>query len=417
MKDFLSEWGGAVFFFLTIIFMVFLWNASIEGSFPINPSSEDDLYYIGPYVEEKIDSDDRESISDILKTLNQVDVKYEVGKVKMTIPSEFVLSTTQEDADTEAEENGYDSAGLNNDGSITYVMSKDKYRETLSNIEKEIDSSLDDMVRSYDLPDVTIISVNGIYTDYTITTKNAVTDDTDAESVISFYEKSCKYAAYSGAIINNIHIDFVNEETGRIIDSYDSDDKKKHIKYVGSEEADKSGDEIFAILDTLNKGNVKKEMSDVKMTLPPEFVSVTTQEEADIKTRENGYQSAKLNADGSVTYVMTRIVHERTLDKVEKDIDLALNSMVGSEALPDVTKITVNGIYTKYSITTTNEELSSDEILSLATFYTYSCKYAAYSGEKVDNIHIDFVNEETGDVIDSFDSRTAGKQPAILKEN
>ena len=335
----------------------------------------------------------------------------------MTLPHQYTDSTTQEEVDAEVIENGFISGMLNRDGSVTFTMQRMKHKELLKEIEKKIDTSLDKMVGSDDLPDVSKITVNGIYTDYTITTKNIAPSPAEIASVLDFYSITCKYALYSGESIRNIHIDFINEKTERIIDSYDSNDKGKHIKYAGTNETEKTEEEIFKNLNILDKINVENGLYDVKMTLPPEFVSVSTQDEADKKAKENGYESAILNSDGSATCTLSKITYKRTLKRIEKEIDNALNSMIKSKDFPDITKITVNGIYTNYVITTTNNGISSADLYSALSYFTYSCMYAAYSGENVENIHIDFVNEKSGKTIDSFDSSTAGKQAHFYKGN
>ena len=41
-------------------------------------------------------------------------------------------------------------------------------------------------------------------------------------------------------------------------------------------------------------------------------------------------------------------------------------------------------------------------------FYTYGGMYAIFNGETVDNIHVDFVNTDTGEVISSANSSDMG---------
>ena len=53
-------------------------------------------------------------------------------------------------------------------------------------------------------------------------------------------------------------------------------------------------------------------------------------------------------------------------------------------------------------------ELGLSESMSTLIFYMCGGMYASFSGEAVDNIHVDFVNEETGEVIQSADSKNLG---------
>ena len=64
--------GVFISFILAISFMVIILNSSKASTYPVYPSSTDDLYYLGFYKEETIPSGDNENINEILKALNQV---------------------------------------------------------------------------------------------------------------------------------------------------------------------------------------------------------------------------------------------------------------------------------------------------------------------------------------------------------
>jgi len=115
--------------------------------------------------------------------------------------------------------------------------------------------------------------------------------------------------------------------------------------------------------------------------------------------------SATLNDDGSVTYVMTAKEHKELMKTLEENIDETLEGMVGSDDYPNITSIEHNDDYTKFTVETESEELSEAESFSILTYYILGGCYNAYNGTEVSNIHVDFVSADSGDVIDSADSK------------
>lgn len=73
--------------------------------------------------------------------------------------------------------------------------------------------------------------------------------------------------------------------------------------------------------------SVDKNLLTVDVTIPKSFFEdlgeggVPTQAELDAEAKEAGYKSAKLNSDGSVTYTMSKKVHEEVLNEMKSAID------------------------------------------------------------------------------------------------
>lgn len=158
-------------------------------------------------------------------------------------------------------------------------------------------------------------------------------------------------------------------------------------------------------LEAIGNVDVDENLIDVTITIPSDIIGEVTQEELDESTKNKGYKSATLNEDGSVTYVMTKKQHKELLSVISEEIDKGTSELVGSDILPDVTSITANDNYTLFTITTKNSETSISEVYSVATFYSFGGMYSAFSGEDIDNIHVDFINAESGELIESYDSK------------
>lgn len=176
-----------------------------------------------------------------------------------------------------------------------------------------------------------------------------------------------------------------------------------------TEEPDASEEsEDLSELDSLGDIEVEKELFDVNITLPAEYVGDTTQEELDASAEEYGYKIV-LNEDGSATYTMTKSQHKQFLADYKETLNSALQEMVGSEDYPNVTAISANDNFTEFTVTTTSTELDLNESFSVMAFYMYGGIYNIFTGESVDNIHVDFVNADSGEIISSSDSAEAGE--------
>ena len=96
------------------------------------------------------------------------------------------------------------------------------------------------------------------------------------------------------------------------------------------------------------------------------------------------------------------------LQVYQEQYDTTLSDMVGSEDYPNFTDIKANSDFTNFTVTTTSTELDLTDSISIMGFYMYGGMYAIFNGTKADNIHVDFVNAESGEIISSSDSSDIG---------
>lgn len=153
---------------------------------------------------------------------------------------------------------------------------------------------------------------------------------------------------------------------------------------------------------------VEDNLFDVTITLPADFSEGVTQESLDASTQLGKFHSAVLNADGTVTYTMSKTQHKKMLQEMSDSIRQSLSEMIQSADYPNITGIEANDDFTQFKVTTTSTELSLNESFSVMAFYMQGGYYGAFSGNKPDNIHVDFINTNTGAVISSADSKDAG---------
>lgn len=164
-----------------------------------------------------------------------------------------------------------------------------------------------------------------------------------------------------------------------------------------------NGEEISENLDALGDINVDERIFDVNLTIPAEYVGDATQEDLDQQAAEYGYKVTK-NDDGTATYTMTKTQHKKILDDMANSINSTLSEYVNSGDYPNITNITANENFTSYTITTKSTEPDMNESLLPMALYVQSGVYFIFAGEDVDNVHVDFVNADTGETISSLDS-------------
>ena len=169
-----------------------------------------------------------------------------------------------------------------------------------------------------------------------------------------------------------------------------------------------SADDGLEQLEAIGDVDVDKGVFNVTITVPKDFIGDTTQEKLDESAKEKGYKSATLNDDGSVTYVMTKAQHEEMLSGIRESIDKSLSAMIGSDDYPNITNVEHNDNYTSFTITTKNEEPDLTESFSVMALYMFGGMYGIFAGEEVDNVHVDFKNADSGEIISSADSKDMG---------
>lgn len=158
-------------------------------------------------------------------------------------------------------------------------------------------------------------------------------------------------------------------------------------------------------LESLGNIDVNDNIFDVKLTIPAKFLENKTQEELDAITKKEGYKEITLNEDGTATYVMTKNQHKKLLKEMSDTINEALQDMVNSEDYQSITDIKVNDNFTDFTITTTHEELDLNESMVILSLYMYGGMYSIFEGKEVDNIHVSYVNAETGNIISESNSK------------
>ncbi len=161
-------------------------------------------------------------------------------------------------------------------------------------------------------------------------------------------------------------------------------------------------------LEAIGQFDVDRGLMNVTLTIPAEFAEGITQEDIDQAVWSDKCKSAKINSDGSVTYVLTKAQHEAMLVEVADSINQGLADIVESGDYPDITSITANDDFSVFTVTTTSDQISLGDSIAVLGLYMYGGMYAVFNGKPVDNIRVDYVNAYTGEIIGSANSDDLG---------
>lgn len=154
-----------------------------------------------------------------------VEVDEGVFTVTITVNGDYVGEKTQEELDALRQEKEYKSITLNDDGSVTYVMTKNQHRELLSGIEETINKGIDEICSSADYPGIDAITAGEEYKEFTVRLNTADLGYREMFSAVVLYGYGLIYNAYLEDGADNIHVTFINN-AGEIIEEANSRDMK-----------------------------------------------------------------------------------------------------------------------------------------------------------------------------------------------
>ena len=147
------------------------------------------------------------------------------------------------------------------------------------------------------------------------------------------------------------------------------------------------------------------DLEPVSFTVPSEYLDEKrTHADYDAEAAEYGFASATLNADRSVSYVMTKGQHREMLARLAEEIDKALSNMTASGEYPNFVSITHNEGFTEFKVVSRASQLNENELSASWAITHFSELYAAFAGGSEGNCHIDYVNEKDGEVFGVGDS-------------
>lgn len=203
---------------LLALAMLFSLAACGKGTTATQPAPEDET---GAVTQSKAPADDASDA----ETVGSVAVDEGLFDVTLSIPAAFAdEDKTQADYDAMAKEAGYKSITLNDDGSLTYVMTKAQHKDMMDQMAAEFQKQLDEMCGSENYPNFVSIKAESNFSSFEIVTKSEELDLAESFSVLAFYMLSGMYNAFNGTQVENCKVTFINEASGAVIQEANSAD-------------------------------------------------------------------------------------------------------------------------------------------------------------------------------------------------
>ena len=142
--------------------------------------------------------------------------------VEITMPATFFEEETEESIKASAEENGFDNCTVNEDGSVTYKMSKAKHKEMLAEMKTSIDESIADMLNGEEAVESFVkIEYADDLSKFDVYVDPATYTEWDSFYALAFYIYGAYYQAFEGKDMDSIDVvvNFINNETNETVSS------------------------------------------------------------------------------------------------------------------------------------------------------------------------------------------------------
>lgn len=156
---------------------------------------------------------------DELSKIGDIEVENGILTVSITLPAEYMEGVTQEQLDA-GKGTTYQSATLNDDGSVTYKMTKQQHREMLKSMSDSVDQSMQELIDD-DNYTITGITHNDDYTVFDVTLEGTEVGFADSFTSMVFYMYGGMYGIFSGTETDHVVVNLLDPD-GNVIESYDS---------------------------------------------------------------------------------------------------------------------------------------------------------------------------------------------------
>lgn len=171
--------------------------------------------------EEKRSSEEQQFEADKqeLEALGDVEVNNGILTVSITIPATYENDVTQESLDQGAGDT-YMTAKLNEDGSVTYKMTKPQHALMLKTLLEGIDSASKEMIDNEQYA-FTEIKHNADCTQFDVTLSTTEVGIYEAFAAMAFYVYGGMYGIFSGHPADKVIVNYY-DPSGNLIESGDS---------------------------------------------------------------------------------------------------------------------------------------------------------------------------------------------------
>ena len=142
--------------------------------------------------------------------------------VTVVIPTVYEEVKTQEEADRIREKNGYKSVVLEENGSLTIVMTKSQHDELIRDFRTSVDKGISEIIGAGGGSSIEKIEYNEDYSVFTVTVTEEEIGVIERQAADELIMYGALYHVYTGNDADRIRVDYVNAKSGEIIETADS---------------------------------------------------------------------------------------------------------------------------------------------------------------------------------------------------
>ena len=126
-------------------------------------------------------------------------LKFDKDNAILTLPKKFFEEQTEEEIREDADGEEIKEVEINDDGSVTYTLSKERHKEIVDDFKTEIDQAVEDIQNDEDYPSIKKIEMKNDYAAYDIYVDRTTFENSmDMLATITLYIGSSYYQGFSG---------------------------------------------------------------------------------------------------------------------------------------------------------------------------------------------------------------------------
>ena len=157
---------------------------------------------------------------DRLSAIGDVQVENGIMTVSLTVPADLAQNITQETIDAGIGTQ-YQAASRNEDGSITYKMTKAQHQAMLEQLAISFDNGLQEMINDDGTYTIANITRNDNFTVFDITLDGAEPSMSDSFAAFGLYMYGGMYGVFNGSRPEHVIVNYF-DSNGNLIESGDS---------------------------------------------------------------------------------------------------------------------------------------------------------------------------------------------------
>ena len=139
--------------------------------------------------------------------------------VEVTVPASFLEGEDIDSVIAQAKEDGIKDVKKNDDGSVTYKMTKAQHKEMMQEMKASVTGYVDELINDEDFASIKDVEYNKDFSKFTVTVdKEAFENSFDGFAAMGLAMSGMFYQVYDGVDTEklNVTIDTVDQSTGEV---------------------------------------------------------------------------------------------------------------------------------------------------------------------------------------------------------